>query len=383
MTSLPAVQEEDDLTIFFDHLADCRDTTYATHGMHPYPAKFIPQIPRALILEYSDPGDLVWDPMCGSGTALVESSLSGRPSIGGDRNPIAVLVSKAKTTILREAESREVRALAHDLANLATRKSLIKAVTLPEFPNRDHWFEPLVSLELAAALKKIESLESESSATLARCAFSAIIVPVSNQDSETRWSARQRKAVPGQVFSKLASRLLDSVDQLERLKGDFQSPADVRLEDARDTSVVRDSVALVVTSPPYANSHDYYLYNKLRIFWLGYDVHEVQDAEIGSRNRHSDKGEDIASYLEALGAVLAEIRQKLVSDGHAAVVVGDAVIRKEFFDMGLHITDLALGAGLTLDRQFSFDHRRFNSTFQRGFGTSHAKQTHVLIFRSP
>ena len=32
------------------------NTEYLTHGIHPYPAKFIPQIPRALIEELSSPG---------------------------------------------------------------------------------------------------------------------------------------------------------------------------------------------------------------------------------------------------------------------------------------------------------------------------------------
>ncbi|HVD38999.1 MAG TPA: DNA methyltransferase [Solirubrobacterales bacterium] len=349
--------------------------------MHPYPAKFIPQIPQALIRHFSKAGDLVWDPMCGSGTTLVEAALADRPAIGGDLNPIAVLVARAKTTMLRDAELAEVRALAADLIAAAQKGTPTAAV--PDFPNRDHWFEPHVSSELAEGLHRIEALDSENALTVARCAFSAIVVPVSNQESETRWSAKRTEAVPGRVLLRLAKRLQDSADQLEAAGPSFSCAVDVRLEDARKTSVPPESAQLVVTSPPYANSHDYYLYNKLRMFWLGYDVREVQEAEIGSRNRHSDKGESVESYLGAMADVIAEIQRKIVAGGHIAVVIGDAVIRKEFFDMGALISDLAVGLGLTLDRQISFDHRRFNSTFQRGFGTRLAKQTHVLVFQKP
>ena len=48
-------------------------TKYLTHGLHPYPAKFIPQIPDILIRELTSEGDTVADVFCGSGTTLVEA----------------------------------------------------------------------------------------------------------------------------------------------------------------------------------------------------------------------------------------------------------------------------------------------------------------------
>src|SRR4051794_39120016 len=59
------------------------------HGLHPYPAKFVPALPRILIELLSEPGDLIMDPFVGSGTALVEALLLGRRAIGGDLNPVA------------------------------------------------------------------------------------------------------------------------------------------------------------------------------------------------------------------------------------------------------------------------------------------------------
>ena len=48
-------------------------TGYLTHTLHPYPAKFIPQIPNTLIQELSSVGDTVADIFCGSGTTLLEA----------------------------------------------------------------------------------------------------------------------------------------------------------------------------------------------------------------------------------------------------------------------------------------------------------------------
>lgn len=59
-----------------------------------YPGNWSPYIPHNLILEYTRPGDLVLDPMMGSGTTLVEAKLLGRHAIGLDINPKAVAIAR-------------------------------------------------------------------------------------------------------------------------------------------------------------------------------------------------------------------------------------------------------------------------------------------------
>ena len=75
-----------------------KETSYATNSYHRYPAKFIPQIVRELLVNYSKEGDIVLDPFMGSGTTLVESMVQNRVGYGVDINPIAVLISQAKCT---------------------------------------------------------------------------------------------------------------------------------------------------------------------------------------------------------------------------------------------------------------------------------------------
>ncbi|MFW9800559.1 MAG: hypothetical protein ACFFD9_08990, partial [Candidatus Thorarchaeota archaeon] len=45
-----------------------RDQSFLTHGIHKFPAKFFPELPRYLIRKYSEWNHQVLDPMCGSGT---------------------------------------------------------------------------------------------------------------------------------------------------------------------------------------------------------------------------------------------------------------------------------------------------------------------------
>jgi len=54
------------------------ETKEHLHSLHPYPAKFIPQIPRRAIELWTKPGDLVYDPFNGCGTTVFEASLAGR-----------------------------------------------------------------------------------------------------------------------------------------------------------------------------------------------------------------------------------------------------------------------------------------------------------------
>jgi modification methylase len=52
-----------------------------------HPAKMLPAIARHAICAYSQPGEIVLDPMCGIGTTLVEAVHSGRHAIGVELEP--------------------------------------------------------------------------------------------------------------------------------------------------------------------------------------------------------------------------------------------------------------------------------------------------------
>jgi len=66
---------------------------WATHNPK-YRGNYSPQIARNIILQYSDKGDIVLDPMVGSGTTLIECKLLNRNGIGIDINPKAIEITK-------------------------------------------------------------------------------------------------------------------------------------------------------------------------------------------------------------------------------------------------------------------------------------------------
>lgn len=376
------------LDCFFARLEECREKRTLTHGLHPYPAKFIPHIPRALIESYTEKGDYILDPMCGSGTSLVEASTLERQSVGADLNPIAVLASRAKTAALGWEEWRELGKLVSEVDGavasfqLATSGwDLVDPALVPSFTNRSYWFTDQACAELAFLRQAVQGMRSPLARCVASAALSAIVVSCSRQESETRWRRVEKNLDAGEVCGRYGYRLrsyLQGIAEYERC-----SPKSVGVvqADAREIPLGGECIDFIVTSPPYANSHDYYLYHKLRLFWLGYDVAGVQESEIGSRNRHSDKKEGIETYLASLGTVFGEMGRVLKVGGHSAVVVADAVIRGAHYDMGTMLPRVANEAELEFVQHYKFGHKKFTSSFQRGFGTSKKKTTHVLIFK--
>ena len=76
-------------------------TQDALSNIHPYPARFIPEIPRALISVLGcNENCVIMDPFCGSGTTLLEAQRAGYEAVGVDLNPIACLISRVKTNSL-------------------------------------------------------------------------------------------------------------------------------------------------------------------------------------------------------------------------------------------------------------------------------------------
>src|SRR5713101_5762863 len=66
-----------------------------------HPAKMLPAIAATAITRYSEPGDLVADPMCGIGTTLVEAIHLSRDAIGVEYEPRWAHIAAANVTHAR------------------------------------------------------------------------------------------------------------------------------------------------------------------------------------------------------------------------------------------------------------------------------------------
>ena len=83
--------------------------TRGRHKVHPYPAMLHPLLVDFLIKKYAKKDDVVFDPFCGSGVTLVQSSVNGHSSVGFDINPLALMIAKTKTGKYDEKKLKEDR----------------------------------------------------------------------------------------------------------------------------------------------------------------------------------------------------------------------------------------------------------------------------------
>lgn len=79
---------------------------WATHKSD-YRGNFAPQIARNLILNYSEEGELILDPMVGSGTTLIEARLLNRNAIGYDINRNAVDITLKRLDFKVDNKSKQ------------------------------------------------------------------------------------------------------------------------------------------------------------------------------------------------------------------------------------------------------------------------------------
>ena len=350
------------------------ETKEHLHSLHPYPAKFIPQIPRRAIERWTKPGDLVYDPFNGCGTTLLEASLAGRRGIGTDNNAVAILAARAKTALYSKADLTAARRFADSitcgLADAPKRPELI-----PDNKNFLYWFAP-VTLERLAALKGLILAEKEPVRTLLMAVFSSIIVRVSYQDSDTRYARKLRDVRDDEVDIAFRSRLADVIERLPDAMIPGRTAVDVVQADAREVPFIESgSVSLIVTSPPYLNAYDYHKYHRQRLHWIGGSVEFARDKEIGSHDEFTRDNATPDGYFRDMDACFAEWARVLKKGGRCLIVVGDAIVSKRAVHVGDRFIDLLAAKGLAEERRWI---RTLHST-KRAFNVKNSRISHEHV----
>lgn len=362
-----------------DDILNASNTGYLTHGLHPYPAKFIPQIPRRMIEKHTRVGDVVCDPFCGSGTTLVESRILHRRSIGNDIHPIATLVSRAKTSCIGPTNAKRVDEVLFNIR--ADFKHGHRPSSGIEFYNKGHWFAAHVQDELDIILHNINNENIPGVVrTFLKAILSSIIVKVSNQHSDTRYAAVDKSHKAGVAIRMFEGKAVSAMARMEEFRAQVDAKMGCRVYtgDARNMGHIDDrGVDLIVTSPPYPNVYDYYLYHKHRMNWLGMDVENVKNNEMGSRLRYSSLRWGIDTFQSDMDDCMREMHRTLKRRGVAVVVIGDSVVQGKMIDGHDIVKSSARESGFGMARHVQYEMDHTSRSFSGGF-RQRGKKEHVI-----
>ena len=368
--------------------------------IHPYPAKYTVEMIKEFIEKYTVEGELVIDPFMGSGTTGLTATYLKRYFVGADINPIANLVSNFKLNYLNEEEKRIAENFRKELEIFLNEKNIVTTLDIIEkkysdvdiiiksYKSIEHWFKSQVIESLSGILSFIEYYLEEHSKvkTIALTSLSSIIVTVSNQESNTRYVAIEKENLnPIYVYSQFIKKFdglleLCMKDDRER---EFLEKSKAYLKNSKQfNELLKDSkkADFLITSPPYPNTYDYYLYHKHRMLWLGYEYEPVMNEEIGSRREFSSLKRPPQKFEEDLFEIFESCNKVLKKGAYILIIIGDGKIQGEFYN-SLETT-LKIGERLEW-RAISADFTNLDETsksFIQSFRTK-GKKEHFILFQ--
>ena len=240
------------------------DTKEFTHCYHTYPAMMIPQIARKLLSDYAPEGglSLVFDPYMGSGTTLVESSIKGIRSIGTDLNPLARFMSAVKTSHFDLKEVEEATALIS--AQMMTyNPAQVSDTDFSRISNYDFWYTKDSLYKLSYINQIISGLNSEIQDFFFLCLSETVREVSFTRNGEFKrykMSEKQLEKFNPDVFLIFEGKIHRNIEGLEAYNN--IGAKNIASVYAFNTSegiprdiIAEESVDMVVTSPPYGDSH--------------------------------------------------------------------------------------------------------------------------------
>jgi DNA modification methylase len=382
------------------------------HNFHSFPAKFPPDLPKLFINELTKPGDIVLDPMCGSGTTIVEALLSQRKAIGFDIDPLAAIIANVKSKHLNPTYLYDILELLLDHAQVAieSNKNDLERVLANKWDVEtkefiDFWFSKTTQIELIALLSEIENLPIPELINFFKLIFSSIIITKSGGVSNALDLAHTRphkakniiyKTTPTQnlhlfhesksgytstkvVKSALIEFRKKTIINIQSLS-DISISADlpiISIADTRQLPLPSEYVDLIITSPPYAsNAIDYMRAHKFSLVWFGYPISILSKKRkeyIGSdsighnqntyifpkkisniiktiSSTDSRKGLSISKYYFESAQILNELFRVLKPGKTLIYVVGSSIVRGIDIDIGSCLQELGESIGFTIPK---------------------------------
>jgi hypothetical protein len=291
-------------------------TGYATHGLFPYRGKFHPQMVRGILNAMGiRGGDIVLDPMMGSGTTLIEAALMGVDAVGLDISPFCTFMTQTKATALTMSLDR-ARAVLNDPA--------------PTYGYFAHKMGVAPAAQAALDRSMTRVMEDGEGYVVAGH-------PVPDRDTADTYALlflafldtmgyvqRTSGKEPLGLFRGILERYLHACTRFQAIRTahPFALGSVVAQKgDARSMDLAAASVDGILFSPPYSFAVDYLANDAFHLDALGHDRQALSENMIGMRGgpRLTEK---YRLYTDDMGQVLSECLRVLRPGRCCVVVIG-------------------------------------------------------------
>lgn len=339
-----------------------------THQIHPYPAKLLPHIAHFFSRLRSVDGpkiDRVLDPFSGSGTVALEASIAGLESFIADANPLALLISKVKTTPF------DTGRLVQNLDSILARYSRLKTAPKIQIVNEDLWYAPPTKVKLEILLRCINETETDQNyrnffhvcfsvvARKASLADPSISVPVRlkerpsfSAERNAKIKARLEWAASPNIAAEFEKNCLSNIDRIKacndncpRRKASICVGNDARhlLSPQSSKPLDTESVPMIITSPPYGSAQKYVRSSSLSLNWLGLanpgqlsylESHSIGREHVSAFRNKSvswdlpEEFMDLINEIEQINALRAEITRRYLHEMQEAIAEMARVITR-------------------------------------------------------
>lgn len=304
-----------------------RSLSYFSHGIFRFFGKFPPPIARYLIKTFTNPNDLIVDPMCGSGTSALEALLLHRKAECFDINDLCVLISRVKVTHLNKEKFMNYL---HEVLRLTPNDSESSQIYKPVGLRKpEHWFFPETTKSLAKIKQAIDKLEAPRKFKDAlQLAFLATVRPVSKattQQGRLFLDVESAKRDATVFFENKAKEIIQPLSLLPKNNGVNITQKSV----LSNNELVPQKTKLVICHPPYFTAYRYSRVNSLELAWLGVDHSELRKDEIREAFKLG-KPEKVHNYVEDMERALRNLNNYLLPRGRLALMIGDTMIKGSY-----------------------------------------------------
>ena len=304
------------------------NTKEFTHCYHSYPAMMIPQVARTLI-EIFAPKDrckLIFDPYMGSGTSLVEASLKGIDSIGTDINPLARLISQAKTCHFNTKKIEDCLSEIQ-LLPFSFSEDNVDDTDFSRISNFTFWYSKEALLKLYYISQIINSFD-EDVRLFFQIALSETVREVSftrnGEFKRFRMSEKQIRQFCPDVFGLFESKAFRNFNGLKQYNDNLLSAQALiydfnTVEGIPDDLLPDESVDMIVTSPPYGDSHTTVAYGQFSRWaneWFNFpNAKNLDNLLMGGKKKAEPlfKTESIKKELDEINSLDNKRFQEVIS----------------------------------------------------------------------